>query len=193
MTRSLILPILISGLLSFQPVVNAQNPTKTLKSESELRLDVEAQKHTSQKPKFGLVVQMSRVGATSTSVGNEFGPYLANFSNRHMEPQFNLDLNTEVYGFSKQGLTSFKSDLNHFMFGPTPLSVSELPHISPPPTYQEASNAPVSIVQALGVGTQFSVEDAKGQTYHITPSVNIFDDMPILSLNIANGIFKKKK
>lgn len=205
MTRSIIIPALVFSLFVLQPLAQAQSSAaksqqeesttlKIIQSEGTFDLNNQPKSRALQKPKFGLVVQTARVGATATSVGSELGPYLANFSNnRHMEPHFYLDQITGVYDISDAGLAKFKSDLNHFMFGPAPLSVSELPHMNPAPTYQSASNDPVTIVQSLGVGTQFSIEDAKGYTYDITPSVNLFGDMPILSLNISNGLFKKNK
>ena len=180
MTRSIIFSAIFSALALMPATVKAQQAT--------------TENYTAQKkPKFGLVVQTKRIGSTATSVGSEFGPYLANFgNNRHNEPSFDLNVDMGVYSFSKEGLASFKNDLNHFMFGQAPLSISDWPHVSPMPSYESASNDPVTLVEALGVGTQFSIEDARGNTYDITPSVNIFGDMPILRLNIGNGLFKKK-
>lgn len=146
-----------------------------------------------QKPKFGLVVRMARVGNQATSVGTRFGIHLDNLpGNRANANFFDLDAAYGVYGLSKASLNRFRNDYRQFVFGSRSYPSLGMNSTAPMPSYTEVANDPRTTIQQLGFGTEFKVGKKGGNVYHVAPSIDLFGEIRTFRLNISNSFFKRR-
>lgn len=204
MNRSLFPSLLILSVFLIQPALNAQTNSSEVsaktfpdgakkKQEERVTHRDQTKEDAWQKPQFGLVIKMARIGNQATSVGTQFGTHLDNLpGNMANATNFDLDVAYGVYGLNAASLNHFRKDLRRFVFGTRSFPTLGMHHSSPMPPVTEVANDPSTVLQALGFGTQFTLGKTNGNVYNVAPSIDFFGGVRTLRLNISNGFFKRR-